>query len=183
MQALTGSPDLTKSLATLDLEIKKLVQLASKNVDKSNVLNVSNLADNVLATAEKTTKMLELSSKSSQARIVNIAGRQRMLSQRTAKLYMLIECGFDSKNVRIELDKSRKEFTTALGLLINAPISTPSIRQELDLAKQQWGAFQVSLDMNTSLTLRRNVASTSERLLEIMDSLTSQYDLALKETV
>lgn len=183
LQALNGSQELNQTLSSLDVEMKKMNESLSTNPLKNNALNISNLSDNVLAGAERSTKMFEALAKSSGAKIVNLAGRQRMLSQRAAKYYMLIQAGFDSKPVRAEMDKSRGEFTAALEVLTNAPISTPSIRQDLELAKQQWGAFQVSLGMAPNPTMLRNVATTSERLLEVMDSLTNQYDQALKDSV
>ena len=181
LQLLGGTPELGRALAILDGEAKKLIVSTSKNAVRTDALDISILSDQVLKEAEKTTHYYQTLAKSVQAKIVNVAGRQRMLSQRTAKYYMLIQAGYDSKVVRSEMAKSRSEFNAAMEMLINAPVSTPSIRSELELAKQQWSVFQGALDLPPNPTMVRNVATTSERVLEVMDGLTNQYDTALKD--
>ena len=181
LQLFGGTPELITALTALDGEAKKLIISTSKGAVKANALEISAMADHVWAGAEHTTQYYETLAKSPQARIVNLCGRQRMLSQRTAKCYMLIQAGFDGKLVREEMQNSRAQFNAAMETLLKAPISTLPIRQDLELAKQQWGAFQLSLDLQPNAAMIRNVATTSERVLELMDNLTNQYDSALKE--
>ena len=62
-----------------------------------------------------------------------------------------------------------------------APLSSAEIKRELDLAKNQWLFFEQALmgtgDLNNAV---KNVATTSERLLETMNNLTALYSKALK---
>ena len=51
----------------------------------------------------------------------------------------------------------------------------------LVLARTQWMFFQSALNGKDKAPARRDVATTSERVLEVMDSLTGLYDAALKE--
>ena len=91
----------------------------------------------MLASAYRLIGALEGSGKSA-AKIINIAGRQRMLSQCMAKSFMLMEAGGDSVLIRPLLGAARSEFVLAIDALEAAPISTPAIKQDLALARTQW---------------------------------------------
>ena len=178
---MTAAPDNNRQLDGLNTQSVALASVIAKTPSKANSLTVSLQADALLLEADRATRFYQGLSSSSQAKVINVAGRQRMLSQRTAKLYFLMQAGYDTKEIRSELQNSRNEFNTALDMMTGLPITTPSIKGEMELAKQQWSAFQVSLDQKPNPAMMRNVATTSERLLEVMDSLTNQYDQALKD--
>ena len=134
----------------------------------------------MLASAYRLIGALEGRGKSA-AKIINIAGRQRMLSQRMAKSFMLMEAGGDSVLIRPRLGAARSEFVLAIDALEAAPISTPAIKQDLALARTQWMFYQGALDGKDKPNVRRDEATTSERIPEVMDNLTGLYDAALKE--
>ncbi|MGZ5781384.1 MAG: type IV pili methyl-accepting chemotaxis transducer N-terminal domain-containing protein, partial [Burkholderiaceae bacterium] len=57
---------------------------------------------------------------------------------------------------------------------------TPDIRNELEVGKQQWTIFDKALNSNFSSMGKKslvasNVATLSERLLEVMDRVTCLY--------
>ena len=104
-----------------------------------------------------------------------------MLSQRLAKSFMLIEAGQDPTVLSKQLETARTEFVLALDALEAAPVSTKAIKENLALARMQWMFFQSALNGKDKTVARRDVATTSERVLEVMDSLTGLYDAALKE--
>jgi len=65
----------------------------------------------------------------------------------------------------------------ALNELNQAPENTPEIRIELGLANTQWLFFEQALNGQESRDIAlRNVATTSERILEVMDGLTGRYE-------
>lgn len=159
-----------------------LGQLADKPA-VTRLANLNKAAEQLLVSADRLLGGLEGVEGRGKAnvKIINIAGRQRMLSQRIAKSFMLIEAGQDSVLLSKQLDTARSEFSLAMEALEAAPVSSPSIKQELVLARTQWMFYQKALDTKDKSTARRDVATTSERILEIMDNLTGLYDAALKE--
>ncbi|CAN5519014.1 hypothetical protein BH10PSE16_BH10PSE16_08840 [soil metagenome] len=133
-------------------------------------------AGKVLALAHKGTELYEQQSSKPGARLVNVAGRQRMLSQRMAQFYLANAWNVDSAASQREMTKAREEFIAALELLRNAPEATPEIRQTLMLADGQWMFFDKALQARgTSSKAASDVFVTSENLLQVMDSVTIQY--------
>jgi len=133
-------------------------------------------AGKVLALAHKGTGLYEQQSGKPGARLVNVAGRQRMLSQRMAQFYLANAWNVDSATSQREMAKARDEFIPALELLRNAPEATPDIRQTLVLADAQWMFFDNALKARiASPKAASDVFVTSENLLQVMDRVTSQY--------
>ena len=64
-------------------------------------------------------------------------------------------------------------------LLKNAPQSTPAIKTELQLAETQFTFFELALrNLKPGLgdaVAQTNVFTTSERILQVMDSVTGMY--------
>jgi nitrate/nitrite-specific signal transduction histidine kinase len=143
-----------------------------------NGRKVLDLSEQVLSLAHQGTVQLEKKSGSAAGRLVNISGRQRMLSQRMAKFYQAIAWGVGNDNSPAELEKARKEFAAAHQELASAPSNTPQIKDSLELVKQQWMFFENALNQKAGPDKRPQtaVATTSERILEEMETVVAQYE-------
>ncbi|HSV45357.1 MAG TPA: type IV pili methyl-accepting chemotaxis transducer N-terminal domain-containing protein [Ramlibacter sp.] len=173
-------------------EVARLVQQAAtaagglrtlmgRERTRDGLLAVSRQADVLLDSAEQATSAYEALGKSGSAKLVNLCGRQRMLSQRMTKNYFLLAAGHQAKATREQIEADRAAFAQALHQLNAAPLSTSGIRNELVLAQSQWLFFEAALGKPADAESLRNVATTSERLLETMNNLTELYDGALKD--
>lgn len=149
--------------------------------NQQDAKSVMTINEEVLALAHAATLQLEKLSGSTAGHLVNIAGRQRMLSQRMAKFYQAINWGVASSNALVNLAKARDEFLTAMAELSASPKNTLLIKQEITLAQQQWFFFDQALKSSaisndSKVRFATNVATSSERILETMDKITGFYE-------
>jgi nitrate/nitrite-specific signal transduction histidine kinase len=153
--------------------------LVGTHPQKINAPTLLRLDAQVLKLAHQGTVQLEAYSEKTVGRLVNIAGRQRMLSQRTAKFYLSQQWGVNYPDAVKELNLAKAEFVAALNVLESAPQATPHILQKLTLARQQWVFFNnalTKLDSRIGAEQRCiEVFATSEHILQVMDQVTGLY--------
>ena len=183
LKRVQPTPEIKATFAQLDAKARPFLSAAAvpAKMDATRLAAINAQADEVLDLAHKLTGLYEQAGRSSSAKLINMAGRQRMLSQRMSKNYFLIQAGVAGVTAA-EIARDQKEFTSALATLNAAPLANDPIRQDLELAAVQWVFFENALAAKSGdRTALQNVATTSERLLEVMDDLTLQYEQALKD--
>jgi nitrate/nitrite-specific signal transduction histidine kinase len=140
------------------------------------------LAERLLEAAERLTAALEAAGVKPTLAVINLCGRQRMLSQRLAKQALLgVLLGGDAALRAQEAARETMEaFEAALARLRAAPLSSEEIRAALDASTQAWhellsGAAQAGTEGGRAV-----LARTSEGLLELFETLTERYEHSLQ---
>lgn len=172
-QDIAGTYD---RMAALWDDYRKVIDSAPSD---EGLKRVAQLNEQVLASAQQGTVQFEKLNGSSLGKLVNVAGRQRMLSQRMSKFYFFIANGMDTPDTRKGLDSARSDFVSAMQLLRSAQENTKDTQSWLKLADMQWMLFDDALMRSGKEGdhgyLENNVAASSENILQVMDKLTELY--------
>jgi len=139
-------------------------------------------SEQMLVDAESLTEFLETSGLVASLHVINVAGRQRMLGQRIAKLCFLVAREPTASRLA-QLTALATSFQTALDYLQKLPLWSPAIASHLDNATLEWRRLDGTLrDIGDRAALPR-VADASERLLEASERLTDQYEQAMQTLI
>jgi hypothetical protein len=185
LKAFASSPDIVATYNTLDASWANYkTTLVGNTPSREHAANMLQLNANVLALAHHGTQQFEAAQGKPSGKLVNIAGRQRMLSQRMAMYYLAARLPVEAPVAVAEINKARGEFVNALAFLRQAPETTAPIQEQLQLADGQWVFFDAALKRGSageagSGRSLGEIFTASENLLSVMDRVTGMYS-ALK---
>jgi len=140
--------------------------------------HVDTLAEALLSRAEALVETLEATAGRHALQVVNLCGRQRMLSQRLVKEALLAELLGDAER-HTRLVPLQQRFESALAELEAAPLSNAEIREALQAARDEWLKLLHGLRSIDRGEGRLALSRASENLLEGFDRLTGLYEHSL----
>ena len=146
------------------------------------IREVNRLAEDVLLRSEQLTANLEIAAFAAALHVINVAGRQRMLSQRLAKAALMgvLLKGKNADPMRRELETAKAELVEGLSYLRKVPLSNAEIDRELDQAERSWRALQDALPCCNTAAGQDSIALQSEILLDHFDRLTEHFERGLQ---
>jgi len=175
LQKFTTDSETTRGLDLVQKLWSPVKQIASGAIERKQAETLRQNAEKLLVAAHQVVLMLEEQSANNQGHLVNISGRQRMLSQRLGNLYMLQSWGFTNELYRNDYDKAKGEFQEALHELIAAQENTPKISKNLKEVSQKWDVFKLSDRMGDGEFVPGLVARMLDKILIQMNDITGMY--------
>ena len=107
--------------------------------------------------------------------LVNLAGRQRMLSQRMMKFYLYETWDINSAPADMEMHLARAHFTAVLLQMEKSPLTHPKIKAQVAELRRVWEPYQTVLFARRDAARMRQdallAAGLSERVLESTEKL------------
>lgn len=138
------------------------------------------LSEFLLHAADQLTLRAEEACGTPEAHRINVAGRNRMLSQRMTKQFLFCNWGVDPARARRSLEDARNEFLANLQELREASGAVPELAAQLDEVDVHWNVFRDEISRLPSATAGvrqiRPVLDASERLLRHVDTTVRLYE-------
>jgi AmiR/NasT family two-component response regulator len=171
--------DLLDAVTTTWTEVKAL---AAPALGAGRLEALDQAAERLLLAAEQLTRQLDTAGLVTTLHVINVSGRQRMLSQRHAKqaLLGLVLAGDAAAAARSELAVTAATFEQALAHLRAIPLSTAEIRSLLDDAGRVWADVAKAARQVQGMAAARALDASSETLLALFEQLTDRYERSMQ---
>ncbi|MBT3028752.1 MAG: type IV pili methyl-accepting chemotaxis transducer N-terminal domain-containing protein [Candidatus Thiodiazotropha sp. (ex Ctena orbiculata)] len=175
LKSFARSVSTKQALTDAETVWKRYRRVADGVVNKENAVKLNGLSEELLQASQQVVQALVQEAGTEKAHIVDISGRQRMLSQRMAKYYLLLSWGVEDPRFHHEFNKAELEFSLALSELNDSSLNTVEINEVLGQVNKQWRFFQLTKIMDKGRYLPSVVARTTEKLLIDMNEVTGMY--------
>ncbi len=175
LEPMANTPEARGALGALHLAWAPLRTSVLGVIRQSDAALVDARAEDVLSAAERLTRTLQDQATTPASRWVNLSGRQRMLSQRLVKIYMLRQWGVDSARMRDDLESVQNEFSGALSSMQQRAGNTAELVEELDKLALQWEWLRTALATEGAESFRLILAEGGDAVLELAHEVTRLY--------
>lgn len=162
-------------LLFVEMSKDELLPLAKKPFSKDNGALMLDYSETLLEASHDIVKRIEATTKKKTDKIVNVSGRQRMLTQRIAKFYIAYQSGFTDVNTVNQLKKSMKEFEQAHVLLTKNKENTTQITNELNKVAKLWNIVSKFYNDVKRGGLPVIVLSSTDKMMVAMNNVTKLY--------
>jgi hypothetical protein len=171
----TGNEVVSSGAQAQAVLIDKLATATSAVPAQASLQQTAAISEDLLINAEALTQALIKSSGQAPAALVNLAARQRMLSQRAAGLFLGYQTPAKTPEMRARALRAAAEFKAAMNAFEDAKAEFPQIADRLETASMQMVFFDNALANidNPAKEQFVTVATTSERILSEMDLMTA----------
>lgn len=176
-----SAPEFTAGLAVVtDVWPRYRQALFDTPPDQANAARVFDLSEEILDATDRLTRLAENQAPIPAARHVNVAGRNRVLSQRISKLFLFREWASRDETIQQRLEASRREFESNLAALRETAAGVPELAEQLQEIAELWRKFekiqQPDLAYTNKLRHALAVLAAGERLLRHVDTAVKLYE-------
>ena len=178
LQELQGAV-VNEDVSAAFTEVKTLWLPTKENVlkvpDKNVAAALRGDIERLLKASHKAVLLLQKASGKESGKVVTLSGRQRMLSQRMANLYMYDFWAVGGDTFFSEFKIAVDEFRKAHNYLFTSKQSTAFIKKKLKTAAKSFRWFEKAAKKGSSHLTPEVIQRNSDILLKVMNEVTGLY--------
>ncbi|MEN8146613.1 MAG: type IV pili methyl-accepting chemotaxis transducer N-terminal domain-containing protein [Campylobacterota bacterium] len=159
----------------VDMSNEEFAEIATERYSLDNGALVLDLSESMLEGSQYVVDALKKGSKKKASSIVDMSGKQRMLSQRIAKYYISYQSGIKDKNSIVQMKEAVAEFTKAHKKLMANKTNSAAINKKLKSVDKLWKiVYKFYLNIEKG-GLPIIVYKTTDDIMKTMNEVTQMY--------
>jgi nitrate/nitrite-specific signal transduction histidine kinase len=163
-----------EALQNINTAWRLIEKRLSSTATKEDISILQEDLETLLKDSDAITKLFAKASANTTGKIINISGKQRMLSQRMASLYMFKVWGIDDLKFKEKMTKAMALFKISSQRLMDAKMNTPKIKQLLHNANKAFMFFEM-MNKSKSKFIPSLIYKKSDDILKDMNTVTGLY--------
>ena len=169
--------EIKNMVAFVNLSLDEFIATSSESYNVDNGMIILDLSESMLEGSDYIVQALTKGKPSNKT--IDIAGKQRMLSQRIGKYYIAYQAGIKDDNTITQMKDTVKEFGENLNKLLTNKNNTPEIQKELEKVNRMWKiVYKFYLNIEKG-GLPIIVFSTTDDITSKMNKVVNMYVKAL----
>jgi archaellum biogenesis ATPase FlaH len=170
-----NDPEIQNLLMFVQMSTEDFESTSKLPFSTDNAQIVLDLSESMLEGSQYVVDSLKKLAKVQESEVIDVAGRQRMLSQRIAKYYIAYQSGIKDKNTVDQMQSAVKLFTQSHELLMKNEKNTPEINTKLNEIDRLWKiVYKFYLDIEKG-GLPLIVFNTTDDITKKMNEITGLY--------
>ena len=170
-----NDPEIKNLLLFVEMSTEDFEATSKETYTLDNAKLILDLGESMLEGSQYVVDSLKNSVKTNDSKIVDVAGRQRMLSQRIAKYYIAYQSGIRDTNTIEQMQDSITLFSSTHKQLMQNPDNTPEINRNLKRVDRLWKiVYKFYLNIEKG-GLPLIVFNTTDTIMKKMNIITGLY--------
>lgn len=175
LKAKVQDSETSDLLSIVEQTFSEYQALVNEPYNQENAARVLELSDTLLEVCHSVVLNIEDQAGAHIDHIVNIAGKQRMLSQRVSKSYIAYQAGFRDENNVHKMNNAIEEFESGLKKLMNEGRNTGEIDSQLAKIKKEWERISPYFLKVREGGLPLMVLTATDEITKLSDRVTRLY--------